>query len=490
MLFNSFEFLFAFLPLTLLIVYSLRRLRAFEPAVLALIALSLAFYAWWDWRFVGLLLASAAFNWAIARRLDASLRASSRRLVLWIGIATNLGVLAYFKYALFFTDLLALRFGNSSSYVWLLPLGISFWTFEQIIYIVDCYRGEQAPLPFRRYLLFVTFFPRLIAGPIVRPRDFFASLSAWQAPISASFIAAGLTLIAIGLFKKVCLADQLALFVDPIFKHADAGSVIRARDAWAGALGFSFQIYFDFSGYSDIAIGLALLFGIRLPANFNAPYQSVSIIEFWRRWHISLSQFLRDYVYIPLGGNRRGPSTQAINIVITMGLGGLWHGAGVNFVVWGLLHGGLLVAAHRTAGLTSRLAELQIGRAAMIAATFLAVTVAWVFFRSDSLLGAKTILRAMVGNPGTGTAVAVPRIFDSALEIGLLAYCGLHCFLLPSTQTLFRTFLLVRARDATPVEQRISWRPSLRWAVLSAALFAASTWLLLESKQEFIYFQF
>ena len=378
MLFNSFEFLFGFLPCVLVVTYGLRSFGLFRVAELCLIAASLFFYAWWDWRFLGLLLASAIFNWVFGSVVADAKDRRRARFALAFGVGVDLLVLAFFKYRLFFGDLFALNLGGRSSlYIWILPLGISFWTFEQIIYLVDCYRGEQRPLGIKDYLAFVTFFPRLIAGPIIRPRDFFKSYNQWQTPIPRDFLAAGMTLIAIGLFKKVCLADQLGRSVNPIFKLADDGFPVVMIDAWAATLGFAFQIYFDFSGYSDIAIGLALMLGIRLPANFDAPYKSSSIIEFWRRWHMSLSFFLRDYLYIPLGGNRGGSRRQACNIMITMGLGGLWHGAGINFFIWGLLHGCYVIVAHFHGRFLAKQGPLL--RYVAAGVTFGAVLVAWIF---------------------------------------------------------------------------------------------------------------
>jgi alginate O-acetyltransferase complex protein AlgI len=495
MLFNSYTFLFGFLPLTLFAIYLCRYVRALNVAIILLIVASFLFYAWWDWRFVFLLFASALVNWFCGRAAADKNRPKVSCLALCLGIMLNLGVLAFFKYRLFFADLVSLKFaGTSSAYIWILPLGISFWTFEQIIYLADCYSTDQKPLSFRNYLLFITFFPRLVAGPIVRPRDFFEAFSKWHSPIPISFIAAGLTLVAIGLFKKVVLADPLGSFVDPTFKYAEGGYMIGFRDAWAAAIGFSFKIYFDFSGYSDIAIGLALLFGISLPANFNSPYHSLSIIEFWRRWHISLSRFLRDYLYVPLGGNRKGSARQLSNILITMLLGGLWHGAGANFLLWGMLHGTYLMTAHGFRKAVRARGQVRIPSAISAVVTFFAVVIGWVFFRADSLLGAKTMLIGMAGNPHSGDAFPVPAVFGGIYQLALLSYCAAHCFLLPSTTVLFREFMFARdgsggTEPKTPSKAPV-WRPSMAWAVLASACFSAAVWGLLETNQQFIYFQF
>jgi alginate O-acetyltransferase complex protein AlgI len=389
-----------------------------------------------------------------------------------LGVATDLAILAVFKYGLFLLDAGTLHLSDKSSvYVWILPLGISFWTFEQIIYLVDCRRGVQQPLPFRDYLFFVTFFPRLIAGPIVRPHDFFLSYERWKEAIAPDMIAAGASLVSIGLFKKVCLADQIGPIVAPIYASAEAGMWPSHWDAIVAAVGFGLQIYFDFSGYSDIAIGLALLLGIRLPQNFASPYKSASIIEFWRRWHISLSTFLRDYLYIPLGGNRKGRIREMANVTITMALGGFWHGAGANFIVWGLLHGAYVNAAHATK-------SLGIPRWLGWACTVYAVCVAWVFFRADSFGGAARIVSGLlpIRNPAATTALGT-------FQLAILAYGIAHCLLLPNSVTLFHSYILTR-------EQGVEWKPSIYWAVLCAIIFSAAVCMMLGGRREFIYFQF
>lgn len=411
-------------------------------------------------------------------------------MLLAAGVGIDLLVLAFFKYRFFLSDLVTFNLGGRSSiYVWVLPLGISFWTFEQIIYLVDCYRKQQRPLGIKNYLAFVTFFPRLIAGPIIRPRDFFQSYDRWHSPISAEFIAAGMTLISIGLFKKVCLADQLGQIVNPIFKLADDGVPVVAVDAWAATVGFAFQIYFDFSGYTDIAIGLALMLGIRLPPNFDAPYKSRSIVEFWRRWHMSLSFFLRDYLYISLGGNRVGRGREALNVMTTMGLGGLWHGAGINFLIWGLLHGCYVNIAHFGASVLRPGSPLAPLRGIL---TFIAVLMGWAFFRADSFSGALTMISGLLGKSERWVLSQAPmhRLFREPSQALLLSYCACHCFCLPSTRVLFSDYILASSGEV-PHRSGIKWSPSLHWAVLSAALFSAAVWLMLdENKREFIYFQF
>ena len=320
----------------------------------------------------------------------------------------NLALIGYFKYAGFFVSTVAALSGAE----WrieaiVLPLAISFFTFQQIAFLVDAYRHESSERNFLSYCLFVTFFPQLIAGPIVHHKQM---LPQFARPGTFSFqphlVSLGLTVFVLGLFKKVVLADSVAVYGTPVFAAADAGNTLTFFEAWGGALAYTFQLYFDFSGYSDMAIGLALIFGIRLPINFESPYKALSITDFWRRWHITLSTFLRDYLYIALGGNRRGPVRRYINLALTMLLGGLWHGAGWTFVVWGGLHGVYLVvnhAWHRVVNpdwVTSRLYRL-----AAWSITFLCVVIGWVFFRSESFSGAVAMLQAMAGFNGAALDV-------------------------------------------------------------------------------------
>jgi D-alanyl-lipoteichoic acid acyltransferase DltB (MBOAT superfamily) len=352
---------------------------------------------------VFLLLASMAFNFAWAKILrpaperagggERVPRIDRRRLALGVGIAVNLGLLAYFKYADFLIGTLNAATASSWPLAHIaLPLAISFFTFEQITYLVAAQRGEMPPHGVLHYGAFITFFPRLIAGPIVRPHQMLPQLTALRARGDADDVATGLFIFAIGLFKKVVIADTFAPWVAPVFEQAPSVSFV---DAWGAALAFGLQIYFDFSGYSDMAIGLARMFGIALPENFESPYQAHSIIDFWRRWHMTLSNFLRDYLYIPLGGNRRTHSRTAVNVFVTMLLGGLWHGAGWTFVVWGALHGALLSInqAWRRTG-------LRLPAALAWALTFTAVTASWVFFRAPSFERASVLLAGLCGQTG------------------------------------------------------------------------------------------
>ncbi len=400
MLFNSYTFIFGFLPLVVLGFALCTRCRARQPAMIFLAGASLVFYGWWNWHYLFLLLFSIAFNygWGLLlhrRAVAVSGRVTTaRRVLLAVGMSVNLGVLAYFKYADFLISTVDAAFGwHWELHHIMLPLAVSFFTFEQITYLVDAYFGAPRQHDFLDYALFITLFPRLIAGPIIRPREILPQLTrASTYTMSAANLNAGLLIFAIGLFKKVMIADAFSPLVGPIFDRVGPTSF---TDAWGATLAFTLQIYFDFSGYSDMAIGLALLFNIKLPENFDSPYQARNIIDFWRRWHITLSSFLRDYLYIPLGGNRKGTVRRYVNLMITMGLGGLWHGASWTFVLWGALHGAYLTINH----LWQR-TRIQLPSAVAWPLTFVAVMVGWVFFRAHSMDTTQRILAGMVGLNG------------------------------------------------------------------------------------------
>ena len=347
MLFNSFVFIFVFLPLTLAGFFLLGR---FRPGLAAawLTAASLVFYGWWNPLYVGLLVLSICFNYAcgvaIARATAGNDKRRSQRMLIF-AVAANLGVLAYYKYANFFLASINPVSGTALSLGEIvLPLGISFFTFTQIAFLADAYYGKVREYSFVHYGLFVTYFPHLIAGPVLHHAEMMPQF-AQPATYRFSFenAAVGITIFVIGLFKKVMLADEIGVYAKPVFDTAATGVELTALEAWCGALAYTLQLYFDFSGYSDMAIGLSRLFGVVLPLNFHSPYKAVNIIAFWRRWHMTLSRFLRDYLYIPLGGNRRGVARRYAALLITMVLGGLWHGAGWTFVLWGTLHGVYLV---------------------------------------------------------------------------------------------------------------------------------------------------
>jgi D-alanyl-lipoteichoic acid acyltransferase DltB (MBOAT superfamily) len=409
MIFSSYEFIFAFLPVAF-VGYFLAGRYSHLLAALWLGLASLAFYGYWNPKFLAVLMTSIIFNYAAGYAIS-RISGAQKTIATAAAIAINLAVLGFFKYANFFIEVT----NETTNATWssidvVLPLGISFFTFTQISFLVDVYRGIAKEYNFIHYLLFVTYFPHLIAGPILHHKQMMPQFAAAATYLpNTKNIAIGLSLFAIGLAKKVLIADNLAPTADRIFAAAHEGVAVTFFDAWAGTLAYTFQLYFDFSGYSDMAIGLALLFNVKLPLNFDSPYRSLNITEFWRRWHISLSTFLRDYLYIPLGGNRHGKPRRYLNLLITMLLGGLWHGASWNFVLWGGLHGVYLSLNHLWRALKKKLgwsdARTKSATATSWAFTFVCVCVAWVLFRAETISDASIILAGIGGLNG----ISVPE---------------------------------------------------------------------------------
>lgn len=336
MLFNSFEFIFLFLPFIFLLYFYLLHKRLIIGAKGILVFSSLFFYSWWNIAYLPIILSSMLINFVVGNTIGKQQRITifQKKVLLIFGIVFNLGLLAYFKYADFFLENLNNVFDASFPILDLaLPLAISFFTFQQIAYLVDSYKGETTEYDFLNYALFVTFFPQLIAGPIVHHKEMMPQfMSKWNLVRNYKNIAAGLFIFSIGLFKKLIIADTFAQWANYGFDQAEILTVV---EAWVTSLSYTFQLYYDFSGYTDMAIGAALLFNIRLPINFNSPYKAHNIQDFWRRWHITLSRFLRDYIYIPLGGNRSGSFRTSCNLMATFIIGGIWHGAGWTFIFWG-----------------------------------------------------------------------------------------------------------------------------------------------------------
>lgn len=514
MLFNSPIFLFVFLPLTWAVYYLLYRQRAARAPFVWLALMSLAYYGWWKPIYLVLLLLSKATNYLLGMALR-RLPKRQGKLLLIAGIAGNLGLLIYFKYTGFIVANINVFLDAPLSIPKIvLPLAISFFTFQQIAYLVDIYQDKVAEHGFLEYILFVTFFPPLIAGPIVHHNEMMPQFFKRERNIPWRENAeAGLTLFVIGLFKKVVIADSLALLVKPIFGGAANGIAASTAETWTAALAYTLQLYFDFSGYSDMALGAAYLFGIRLPNNFYSPYQSANIIEFWRRWHMSLSRFLRDYLYIPLGGSRRGRFRRYLNLCITMLLGGIWHGASWTFVAWGALHGFYLVINHGWRALVGRDKDRPAHPLHAVwtrALTFLCVVIAWVFFRADSIAAAKLMLQQMFSLDGRGyskgylefaaeiTPFAYVNMFGTKAVLAYclpagIALCLAIVFWMPNSIQLMHKLRPITHiyREDKDIDQGSwwSWSPSYGWSLL-AAIAAFTAILGLGGVSEFIYFNF
>ncbi len=513
MLFNSFSFIFLFLPLVLWVFLRLETHHR-KLALTWLVVASFFFYAWWNPGYLFLLLISITFNFSIGRILQ---RRSGQRCWLITGIAGNILLLSYFKYAGFLVSSSNSVFNTSweiSTIV--LPLAISFFTFQQIAWLVDVYRGigrEYNPV---HYCLFVSFFPQLIAGPIVHHTEMMPQFSKEREITQKKLdLEVGLTLFCLGLLKKVVLADTAAGFANPVFEAAGRGEYLTFFEAWIGTLAYTFQIYFDFSGYSDMAIGLARMFGIHLPINFFSPYKACNIREFWQRWHITLSRFLRDYVYFALGGNRKGISRTFINIMFTMLIGGLWHGAAWTFVCWGGLHG-LLLLLHRvwiklTIPIRPTLEASSLMRLISIAITFFSVCGCWVLFRADSFPAASVVYKGMLGFNGYvlppeahallgkkaewfqsfGMEFHALRYFYSSHQLEWLPLLALIVFFLPNSQQWLAAYqpALIPKGIELSGKTRCLWHPHPIWALVIAVLVS---WALLAMNRvdEFLYFQF
>jgi alginate O-acetyltransferase complex protein AlgI len=511
MLFNSFPFLLLFLPVTLagFFVCAAWRIRA---AAIWLTAASLFFYGWWDVRFLGLLVPSFLFNFVAGRALGRMANAGQdrrRRVLLAAVIGANLLVLGYFKYANFLlTDLDAAFGADLGPLDVILPLGISFFTFTQIAFLVDAARGEVRHFDFPHYALFVTWFPHLIAGPILHHAEMMPQFRDPRTyrPLAEN-LAVGLSYLVLGLSKKCLIADGFAPDVAAVFNAAHQGGPLGMLHAWQGALAYTLQLYFDFSGYSDMAVGLSRMFGIRLPFNFNSPYKAVGIIDFWRRWHMTLSRFLRNYLYIPLGGNRRGRTRRYVNLMLTMLLGGLWHGANWTFVLWGGLHGLYLVLNHawraiRPARLDRLPAALRKGAA--VALTFVATVAGWVIFRAPDLGTAGRIFAGMAGlhgfNPNSdvtmpatmatwGDVLGLRTSFSA--DFNLLRYAAVLAVVLamPNTQQIIEGGRLAGVQPPNLPQLPLAWRGNVVWGTALGMLGAAAV-LTFTRVSVFLYFQF
>lgn len=500
MLFNSYPFLFIFLPAVLIGFHSLH-LYSRRLALAWITISSVVFYGYWDYRYLALIIPSICINCALGYLI------ARHRGKAWLvaGVTANLTVIAWFKYSLFLY-LTVTGGGTPPEFLKgiILPLGISFFTFQQIAYLVNVWRGHETPARLEVHAFIVLFFPHLIAGPIVLYENIVSQVK--RRPRHSWYLAAsfqlGLLIFAIGLFKKVIVADSLAPFVNDIFTFAAKPDYdLSLRDALIGASGYSLQLYFDFSGYSDMAIGLGRMFGFRLPMNFNSPYQSISMIDFWRRWHMTLSSFFRNYVYIPLGGNKNGLPTQMLYVMTVFFLTGLWHGAGWTFIVWGLAHGVLVVINHLWCR-TSVARELKASPSPKIAAlyrfvswgmTMAAVAALWVIFRADSWNTVRKFFGALLTLQLYG-AHAIPdtnKYYILPPAIILLFAC---CWLMPNSQKISRW---IRKLSAAPTVQRLQGVGVLGSAasrLVYPALTGACLYLAVASishiKSQFLYFNF
>lgn len=545
MLFNSIPFILVFLPAVISGFYLLRHYYLFRSSLGWLALASLFFYAWWSPPYLLLLLASIAVNFSIGKIIPSSL---NKKAWLVAGIIINLSAIAFYKYLGFFAATLSkLTHAEIPVLDLILPLAISFFTFQQIAYLVDTYRSGRPEQEFDRYLLFVAFFPQLIAGPIVHHKEVahqFTQLSIRAVRVEQ--INSGICFFVIGLAKKVIIADQLAPYATPVFNAADGGAAPTFLEAWGGLLAYTFQLYFDFSGYADMAVGLAKMFGIELSHNFNSPYKSRNIIEFWRRWHITLSNFLRNYLYIPIGGSREG--SRSFNLLATMLLGGLWHGAGWNFIIWGGLHGVYLVANHQwrylraktSAALPSGYVNVSASSAITqtstvylddsnrvpvktikspgrlfsatssitgVAFTFLFVSLAWIFFRAESLSGAISMFRGVLGFHGLVLPSEIyntaPGIFAKFSDVvpgsGLGAFPHIKgfaiiliatalAFFAPNSQQICRW--IVMSSDQTPKSTQHFLLTTLSMVALGIIFLICLKILAFAPDSEFLYFNF
>ncbi len=468
MLFNSYIYIFAFLPVVFFTYFFLLKRGMLLASKVLLVFASLFFYSWWNIKYLPLILISMFVNYAIGTALSNNLTPKYRKHLLIFGIVFNVGLLGYFKYADFFIQNINFIANTDIPLLHLaLPLAISFFTFQQIAYLVDSYKGETKEYDLLNYMVFVSFFPQLIAGPIVHHKEMMPQFEDKNnKKISYKNITAGLFIFAIGLFKKAVIADSLSPYVAQGF---DFSTHLGFLEAWSTTLAYAMQLYYDFSGYTDMAIGSALLFNIRLPINFNSPYKAVNIQDFWRRWHITLSRFLRDYIYIPLGGNRKGRFRTYYNLFITFLIGGIWHGAGWTFVFWGFLHGiGMVV--HRI------FKELgySMNRFAGWFITFVFVNVTWVFFRAKEWDDAIKVLKGMVGLNGWMLPENKNIFFGADNYITLMVLFG----------AMFAALLWQNS-----MQMLSNLKPGLKTAVVGGGVFAFST-LFLTRVSEFLYFNF
>lgn len=481
--FHSLSFIYLFLPVTAILFFAIRKV-SITGAQILLISASIGFYAYGDTAGLPVLISSILINFLLGKRLIPPVdpAAAKNKSLLIAGIALNVLCLSFFKYAhAFITPQDELFF----------PLALSFYTFSQISYLVELYQGKIVQPTFLDYLVYILFFPKLVAGPIARPSEFLPQISS---PAFGKFeferVGRGLTFFFVGLFKKAFIADQIAPYANKLFELADGNKAISFYHAWTGTMTYGMQLYFDFSGYSDMAIGIALILGVILPINFDAPYKSASITEFWRKWHMTLSYFFRDYVYIPLGGSRAGSERKYVNLIVVMVLCGMWHGSAITFVLWGLMHGCYLII--HNVWLNLRKSNTSPDRHPSVAGiviarllTFAAVTVAWVPFRSTSLKASGYLFSNLFNIPSS-----LPTKPEIALFSLILLPALLLVFFLPTTQSI-----LEHPHDAHPetaTQPNGNTTPWYRWKLnlpsgIIAGCIAAAGLLMMSDATIFIY---
>lgn len=474
LIFNSYEFLFAFLPVVWVVYMFLSRFSFLRLGVYWLVFSSLFFYSWWNPVYLPLIVLSMAVNYSLGWLLGRTSSRSAGKILLIFGISLNLAGLGYFKYYDFFISNINLLFDSSIPLLHLaLPLAISFFTFQQIAYIVDAYRKETVEYGFFKYALFVSFFPQLIAGPIVHHREILGQFTSENRKLNYQNLSMGLFIFGIGLFKKVVLADYFAVWASAGFDQMVELSFI---EAWVTSLSYTLQLYFDFSGYTDMAIGAALLFNIKLPLNFNSPYKAVNIQDFWKRWHMTLTRFLTQYLYIPLGGNRKGKIRTYLNLFLVFFLSGLWHGAGWTFLIWGTLHG--------LASMVNRLwqeAGFKMNKYLSWFITFQFINIAWVFFRANSWDDAIKVLKGMVDF----TSVHLPTgEWLNSLELVTATGGSLPSIIFFLFAGILGTLFF---RNSTQLMK--DFKPTWFWGFFVAILYFVSIFSM-SKVSEFLYFNF
>ncbi|MDN5114456.1 MBOAT family O-acyltransferase [Aliarcobacter butzleri] len=487
MLFNSYEFIFIFLPVMFVVYFYLNSKRLILGAKIWLVLGSLFFYSYWNVIYLPLILLSIFVNYGVGLSLvnHKKIRISSKT-ILSFGIVFNLGLLGYFKYTDFFLDNFNGIFGTNIPLPHIiLPLGISFFTFTQIAFLVDAYKQEAKEYSLINYMLFVTYFPHLLAGPILHHKEMmpqFASKYNWVK--NYRNIALGLFIFSIGLFKKVVIADTFAVWANAGF---DTATTLNLIEAWATSLSYTFQLYFDFSGYTDMAIGISLMFNIKLPINFNSPYKALSIQDFWRRWHMTLSRFLRDYLYIPLGGNRKGNIRTYVNLITTFLLGGLWHGAGWTFIIWGLLHG-IALAIHRF----WQSLGFRMNKILAWFITFNFINITWIFFRAKDFESAMKVLSSMFSLNNIVLSEKLLTKLDFLKEIGISSG---KVFINIGAQTneiliwTFIAFILILAFKNSMTYLNSNFKANYKNLILFIICFTYSA-VSMSKITEFLYFNF